>query len=238
MNILVTGGSKGLGAAIVSKLAENPANHTFFTYNNSEIQAIELEGRTSNTTKVYCDFRNDASLASLSEKLAEWDVDVLINNAAINQPKNHFHKLNTDGLVDNFRINVAGTVTITQAAIKLFRKKKSGRIITILSSAIMGKPPVGWAEYVAGKNYLLSLSRSWVAENNRFNIVSNCVSPSFMQTDFNQNVDQRLVDDIITAHPLGKLLTVEEVADTVDFLTTCSPHINGTNIVMNAGMDL
>lgn len=238
MNILVTGGSKGLGAMIVSRLAENPANHIYFTYSSSESLASEVESRNANTTKVHCDFHDDASLVSLVGKLVEWDIDVLINNAAINQSKNHFHKVDVNGLLDSFKTNVASTVTITQAAIKIFRKKKFGKIITILSSAILGKPPIGWAEYVASKNYLLSLSRSWVTENNRFNITSNCVSPSFMLTEFNRDVDPRLVDDIIAAHPLGKLLTTSEVADTVDFLTTCSQHINGVNIVMNAGMDL
>lgn len=238
MKILVTGGSKGLGSAIVNKLADNRDNHIYFTYFNSEQAASELESKYTNVTKVRCDFNDTGSLSLLADKIQQWDIDVLVNNAAINSPKSHFHKLDTETLVDGFATNTVSTIKITQAAIKVFRKKKFGKIITILSSAILGKPPVGWSEYVAGKSYLLSLSRSWATENNRFNITSNCVSPSFMLTDFNQDVDARLVDDIIAAHPLGKLLSPAEVADTVSFLVTCSQHINGANIVMNAATDL
>jgi 3-oxoacyl-[acyl-carrier protein] reductase len=238
MNILVTGGSKGLGSAIVNKLTAQPDNHIYFTYFNSERAASELESMHTNTTKVHCDFNSEDALLSLVDKMQQWNIDVLINNAAVNPPKSHFHKVDTEMLVNDFRVNTVSTIKITQAAIKIFRKKKFGKIITVLSSAILGKPPIGWSEYVAGKNYLLSLSKSWATENNRFNITSNCVSPSFMLTDFNQDIDERLIDDIKTTHPLGKLLLPDEVAVTVDFLTTCSQHINGVNIVMNAAMDL
>jgi len=238
MNILVTGGSKGLGSAIVNKLAENPGNHIFFTYLHSERAASELVSAHANVTKVYCDFNREDSLLSLADSIQQWNIDVLVNNAAVNPPKNHFHKVDTEKLIDDFKVNVLSTIKISQAAIKIFRKKKFGKIITVLSAAIVGKPPIGWSEYVAGKNYLLSLSKSWATENNRFNITSNCVSPSFVLTDFNQDIDERLVDDIIAAHPLGKLLLPEEVAVTVDFLTTCSQHINGVNIVMNAAIDV
>jgi NAD(P)-dependent dehydrogenase (short-subunit alcohol dehydrogenase family) len=175
MNILVTGGSKGLGKAIVRTLAATPGNHVYFTFLNSESSASELESKNSNVTKVRCDFNNDASVQSLIDSLQQWNIDVLINNASVNPPKNHFHKIDTDGLIQNFQANVVTTIKLTQAAIKTFRKKKSGRIITILSSAIIGKAPVGWSEYVASKNYLLSMAKSWATENNRFNITSNCV---------------------------------------------------------------
>lgn len=238
MNILITGGSKGLGSAIVSKLAETTDNHIYFTYANSVNAATELESKYTNVTKIYCDFNNEDSLLSLVDQIQQLSIDVLINNAAVNPAKNHFHKLDTTSLLNDFKTNTVGTIKITQAAIKNFRKKKFGKIITILSSALFGKPATGWSEYIAGKNYLLSLSKSWATENNRFNITSNCVSPSFMLTDFNQDIDERLVDDIVTAHPLGKLLLPAEVADTVNFLTTCSQHINGINLVMNAAMDI
>ncbi|SHM13869.1 SDR family NAD(P)-dependent oxidoreductase [Chitinophaga sp. CF418] len=238
MNILVTGGSKGVGNAIVNKLAEKSGDHIYFTYLNSEAAASELEVKYPNVSKVQCDFSDENSLSSLVDKMEQWNIDVLINNAAVNPQKKHFHKLDEASLVRDFKTNIVSTITVTQAAIRIFRKKKSGKIITILSSAIIGKPAVGWSEYIAGKNYLLSLSKSWATENNRFNITSNCVSPSFMLTDFNQDVDERLVEEIISSHPLGKLILPAEVADAVAFLTTCSQHINGQNIVMNAAMDI
>jgi 3-oxoacyl-[acyl-carrier protein] reductase len=237
MNILITGGSKGLGSAIVKQLAANPDNHIYFTYCHSEDLAIAITAAYPNTTRFFCDFSNEESVVALTDSISEMSLDILINNAAINFSKNHFHKLSVAIFRQSFQLNIAGTITITQAALTAFRKKKSGRVISVLSSAIIGTPPVGWAEYVANKNYLLSLSRSWATENIRFNITSNCVSPSFMATDFNKETDSRIVEEIIEKHPLKRLLTIEEVADTVQFLCNCSLHLNGVNIVMNAGVE-
>jgi len=237
MNILVTGGSKGLGSAIVKLLAATPENHVYFTYCQSADAASAITSAFSNTTRIQCDYSDEASVKELTNTISGLSLDVLINNAAINFAKSHFHKTDLNTFKNSFQSNVLSTIAVTQAALTVFRKKKSGRLITILSSAITGTPPVGWAAYIADKNYLLGLSKAWATENIRFNISSNCVSPSFMATDFNKDTDERIVEEIIGKHPLKKLLTPEEVADTVSFLCHCSLHINGVNIVMNAGTD-
>ena len=238
MNILITGGSKGLGSAIVEQLSGKADNHVYFTYYQSLEQANVITKNHHNTTALYCDFNDPESVQELLVLLENLDIDVLINNATVSYEKNHFHKLGLNVFLDSFKVNILNTITITQELIKSFRKKKQGKIITILSAATINKPPAGWAEYVASKNYLRSLSKSWATENIRHNITSNCVSPSFMLTDYNSNVDERMIEDIVKTHPLKKLLTVKEVAFTVEFLTTCSAHINGVDIVMNAGQDL
>lgn len=238
MKILITGGSKGLGSAIVRQLLNDPDSQVYFTYYKSIDQAGEITNSNQNATAIYCDFNDRNSVEALADRLEELDIDMLVNNATVPFPKSHFYKSDPNLFLESFKINVLNTILITQSAIKIFRKKKQGRIITILSSAIMNKPPVGWAEYVANKNYLLSLSKSWATENIRYNISSNCVSPSFMLTDYNSDIDERVVEDMIKNHPLKKLLTVDEVASTVLFLITCSLHINGINISMNAGTDI
>lgn len=238
MKILITGGSKGLGYAIVQQLLKNTDNHIYFTYYKSVKAADNIVEENNNVSAIFCNFNDDDSVKELTNQLEELDLDVLINNATVSFPKNHFHKLESNIFIDSFKINILNTIILTQAAIKVFRKKKQGKIISILSSAIMNRPPAGWSEYVANKTYLLSLSKSWATENIRFNISSNCISPSFMQTDYNNDVDERVVEDIIKNSPLKRLLTVEEVASAVEFLVTCSLHINGVNINMNAGADI
>ena len=122
--------------------------------------------------------------------------------------------------------------------ITLFRKKKFGKIITILTSAIINKPPLGYSEYAAVKAYIGSLSKSWASENADFNITSNCISPSFMQTNLTKDTDERTIEAIIQLTPLKKLLTTEEVAEAVSYFVSCSQHINGTNLLMNSGSDI
>jgi 3-oxoacyl-[acyl-carrier protein] reductase len=91
---------------------------------------------------------------------------------------------------------------------------------------------------VANKNYLLSLSKSWAVENARHRITSNCISPSFMETDFTATTDARIIEQIKEAHPLKTLVTPDEVADAVLFFCHCSIHINGVNLPINAAEDL
>lgn len=235
MNILITGGSGGLGKAVVENLAQDLNNTVFFTYSSSLDQAIELENKYSNTRKLHCDFSDQTSVTLFIQSIETLQLDALVNNAATKFSQAHAHKIDTAELITSFQTNVISTIKITQQVLLKFRKQKSGKIITILSSAILSTPPTGWAEYIANKNYLLAMSRSWAIENIRFNITSNCISPSFMQTDFNSELDERMVEGMVSGHPLKRALSVEEVVPVVSFLLSASPFLNGQNIVLNAG---
>ena len=111
---------------------------------------------------------------------------------------------------------------------------KSGKIITILTSALVDKPPSGASSYVANKAYLQSLVKSWAVENKKFNITSNSVSPSLMLTKLTSDIDERIIDQIIDNHPLKKILETSEVAETVAFLVNSSQQINGIDLVINS----
>lgn len=238
MNILITGGSGGLGKAIVECLAQIPGNQIYFTYNTSLEAARALEKRFHNIKKIKCDFRETASVDKFIEEIEALKLETLINNAAPRFRPEHFHKLQPDDIEAGFKSNILPVLRITQCALAKFRKQEGGRIITVLSSAIVSNPPAGWSEYTAGKSYLLAMSRAWATENIKFNISANCISPSFMETEFNAGADARVVESLISRHPLKKLLTVQEVAETVNFLVTAPLHINGQNLILNAGQPL
>ncbi|MEO7045549.1 MAG: SDR family oxidoreductase [Ferruginibacter sp.] len=238
MTILLTGGSRGLGEAIMRQLAAFEDNSILFTYAKNIAVAEDLEKKYRNTKAFYCDFTDTGSVNSFIENIQPYNIDVLINNAMSKPSVGHFHKTASFDFLKSFEVNIVPVIKITSAVIKDFRKKKSGKIINIISSYVINKPPIGLSAYVANKNYLLSLSKSWAAENIRFNISSNCVSPSFMATDFTSDIDERIIEQMIDAHPLKRLVTPEEVAEAVVFLTSCSAHINGINLLINAGSDI
>lgn len=236
MNILVTGGASGLGKAITKKIAADSNHSVFFTYRNSEENAREIEKTFANCKGIKCDFKIERDVISLSEKFKELDIDVLINNAiSIPITIKHFQRTELEIFRDGFLYNVLPLIQITQKAITHFRKKKFGKIINILSSYLINVPPPGLSEYVAMKSYVASLSKSWASENSKMNVTSNSVSPSFMLTNLNVDTDERIVDDMRSAHPLKTLLTVDETADAVNFLVNCSQQINGINLTINAG---
>ena len=94
------------------------------------------------------------------------------------------------------------------------------------------------AKYAAEKNYLLSMNKSWASENINFNITSNAISPSMMQTNLTKNIDERIIEQMITSHPLKRLLDPSEVANVVKFLVEASSFITGQNLVINSGENL
>lgn len=237
MNILITGGASGLGAAITKKLATDTANKIYFTYCSSSEAAKQLETEFANAEGIPCNFLEKADIELLINKIDSMGLDVLINNAIHGLTQAHFHKLSPDTFMDSFSHNVQPTLLITQKAISLFRKKKFGKIITILTSAIL-KPPIGMSEYVANKAYLASMSRSWAIENARFNVASNCLSPSVMRTDLTKDIYEKIFDELESKHPLKKLLTPEEVATEISALVHSSQYINGTNRIMNSAEDV
>src|ERR1022692_4143313 len=239
MNILITGGASGLGEAITKALAKDEANTVYFTFNKSEANAKKIESGFTNTVSIKCDFKDPVSVSSLKNRIIGLDLDVLINNAYSGEHiKTYFHKIPEDDFSADFYCNVMPSVILAQTVISHFRKKKSGKIITILTSSLLNTPPLGSSVYVANKAYMASLVKSWATENIKFNITSNSVSPSFMQTNLTAGVDERILEQITDVHPLKKILTVEEVAEAVLFLAHASPQINGIDMVMNAGANL
>jgi len=239
MNILITGGASGLGEAITRKLASDTNNKVFFTYNNSSDKAKNIEADYPNTKGIKCNFLDEGEIESLLSFIDTSETDVLVNSAfAAESALKHFHKADVSKFTANFQSNVIPVIRITQRAILSFRKRKFGKIINILSSAIVGNPPKGWSEYVAQKAYLESFSKSWAVENIEYNISSNSISPSFMMTNLTSNTDERTIEQIIAANPLKKLLSTDEVADTVEFLSKCSNQINGVNLIINAGTNV
>lgn len=238
MKILITGGASGLGKSITTLLAKEN-NTVYFTYSKSLAEAKALESKFENTTAINCDFSNEQSVKNLAGKIAELDLDIIIHNAySGDYLKTHFHKIAIDDFLNDFKVNVMPVIELTQAAINSFRKKKSGKIITVLTSALVDVPPVGSAVYTSNKAYLQKLTQVWANENAKFNITSNSVSPSFMETSMTASIDERVKEQIIESNPLKRLLTTDEVAETIQFLVNDTTQINGKDFVVNAGDSL
>lgn len=238
INVLITGGASGLGGAMTRRFAATGDHQVYFTFKNSVEEASRIEKEFPCTKSIACDFTDPNSLENLLSRMGEMNLDILVNNALTGMKTKHFHQSDPDGFLSSFAENVMPTLRITQQAIKEFRKKKSGRIITVLTSYLVNRPPLGLSEYVANKAYLLSLSRSWAEENVRHDITSNCVSPSMMKTSLISHLDERQIEEITNSNPLKRLLTTEEVSDAVFFLASASRHINGTNLLINGGVDV
>jgi NAD(P)-dependent dehydrogenase (short-subunit alcohol dehydrogenase family) len=238
MKILITGGASGLGKAIVEKLAAKKENLIYFTYNSSSESAIALQDQYPNTQSIQLDFRSEESIGSFLLQIPELAPDALVNNALNGFTQIHFHKFDSLTFENSFKVNVYPVLKIAQKFIEISRKRKAGKIVTILTSAIINRPPVGFSEYVANKAYLHSMAKSWAVENAAFGITSNCISPSLMLTRLMSNLDKRVIENMTREMGGKALLSEKEVAEAVEFLLDASSHINGSNLIINDANDI
>lgn len=239
MNVLVTGGSSGLGKSIVELLSTENENHIYFTFRNHKEAADSICAQFSNVTALRCDFTDSTTVDEVINKIAEIDLDVLINNAysgiTLGQ---HFHRTPIIDFEKAFQNNVLPLIAITQKCLETFRKKKGGKIITVLTSALVGTPPMGYSVYSATKAYIAQLVKSWSREYIKFGITSNAVAPDFMQTALTEETNDFVKEQIREGNPLKKILTTEEVALIVKDLVKASPQFNGVIIPVNAGVNI
>ena len=154
MNILITGGSSGLGKSLVQKFCRDKKNNIFFTYNSSKKNAQIISKNNSNAHKIKCDFTSSKEINNFLEKIHTLDLDVLINNFYTGKfIYKHFQKIESEDFIKEFSKNVIPVIKITGEVIKGFRKKRSGEIITILSQSLIN-PPVGTSIYLGNKFFL------------------------------------------------------------------------------------
>ena len=238
MNILISGGSSGLGKALVEKLASNIENNVYFSYCNNSEAANDLARKYSNTKLFQVDFSKPESVDAFVEQIGSIEIDALINNAYSGKAQGtHFHKTEIVDFANAFNNNILPTIKLTQTCLAGMRKRKYGKIINIITSYIMDVPPAGFSVYASTKAYLRQLSKSISKEYGRYNITSNCILPDYMPTAFGK-VAEFQFEQMVAAHPLKKLLQPEEVADVVVSVLQASQQLNGVEIPINAAQHI
>ncbi len=219
MIVLITGGASGLGEAITKKFASKKEYFVYFTYNNSNDKAAQLEKSFPNCKGIKCDFKKETDIQSLLNHIKVTELSILINNAYNGTfIGTYFNKTDHQFFLEAFETNIIPTIRITQEVISNFKKQKKGTIITILTESLEQSAPIGSSVYTSTKAYLKQLVEIWASENSKFNIISSSVSPGFMETNFTKNIDERLIEQIREKSPLKKLQTTIAVAEDVFLL--------------------
>ncbi len=238
--VLITGGSKGIGEAIVKKFASLDAR-VIFTYSQDDNAANQLvENLNTDKESVSCfkaDVRHREQINELIKKIEKdfQRIDILVNNAGINKPTD-FDKINDDDWDDILNVNLKGPFICSQEAIKLM-KEKGGSIINIGSvSGQYGGPRT--AHYAASKAGLISLGQVIARFGAEYNIRCNTLSAGIIQSEMAESAlsdpaVQKACENII----LNRFGTYNEVADSVIFLASSkSKYITAQTINLNGGL--
>jgi 3-oxoacyl-[acyl-carrier protein] reductase len=245
---IVTGGTRGIGRAVVKELAAKSCcgvlfSDVAFIYNSCEECADELQKEVDNpATKIFA-FKADATSyqqaeATVNEAIERLGgVDILINNAGITRD-NLLLRMSEKDFDDVIDANLKSVFNYTKAVLKPMLKQKFGRIVNIASVVgLIGNP--GQSNYVASKAGVIGFTKSMARELASRNITVNAVAPGFIQTDMTDKLSEEQKKKLAEMIPLGRMGTPEDVAKVVGFL--CSPesnYITGQVIAVDGGMTM
>jgi 3-oxoacyl-[acyl-carrier protein] reductase len=230
---LVTGGSRGIGAAIARALAEHGAS-VAINYRERAEEANRLTLRLRETGAIVSAIAADVSKPDAVAKMVETvksefgPIDILVNNAGIAIVR-AVDDLSEADFDQTIAVNLKSVFLCTQAVLPMMRGRKWGRIINISSGAARGAGSIG-PHYNASKAGMEGLTRGYAARLVKEGITVNAVAPSLIETDMMKD-QQNLVSRI----PLGRFGTSDEVAKAVMLLID-NPYMTGQTIAMSGGM--
>lgn len=231
---LVTGGTRGIGAAIAVAL-KTAGYNVAVNYAGNDEAAAKFTESTGIPAYKWSVADYDACKAGAAQVEADLGpIDVLVNNAGITRDA-PFHKMTPDQWREVIDTNLSGVFNMTHPIWPGMRSRKFGRVITI--SSINGqKGQFAQVNYAASKAGDLGITKSLAQEGARYNITANAICPGYTATDMVLAVPEKVRESIIAQIPAGRLGEPEEIARCAVFLASDDAgFINGSTISVNGG---
>lgn len=241
-NVLVTGGTRGIGKAIISLLQERGDYRILYTYKHNQDLAQEMDKLASEAGYPLQGYMVDVSvheqvIQMLKEINEKWGkIDILINNAGITMDKPL--ALMSDEEWDTvIKTNLYGVYHLTRECIYPMMRAKQGRVINISStSGITGIR--GQCNYSSSKASIIGFTKSLAKEVANFGISVNCVAPGGVETEMTGKMSEAERKQLLVGVPMGRMCKAEEVAKVVAFLADeelCPSYLTGAVIPLDGG---
>jgi acetoacetyl-CoA reductase len=235
---LVTGGTGGIGSAIIRYLAGlgHQVASNYRDAGRAETWRAQMAAEGIDVCMVQGDVSNPEDCVRMVREIEaqRGPVDILVNNAGITRDTT-FHKMSYQQWFDVVNTNLNSCFNVTRPVIEGMRARKWGRIVQI--SSINGqKGQYGQANYAAAKAGMHGFTISLAQENAKLGITVNTVSPGYIGTDMVMAVPEEVREKIVAQIPLGRLGTPDEIAYAVAFfLDEQAAWITGANLAINGG---
>jgi 3-oxoacyl-[acyl-carrier protein] reductase len=237
---LVTGGSRGIGRAIVTRLATQGAD-VAFTYLGNEAAAKETTAAVKGLGRTGLAIQGDARESAAAEATVKaalealGKLDILVNNAGITRD-DLIMRMSPENWRDVLETNLFGAFWMTKAVTRPMLKARGGRIINI--SSVSGQAgQTGQANYSAAKAGIIGLTKATARELASRGITVNAIAPGFVLTELTQDLPETLKAEITARTPLGRFGTTEEVANAVAFLASEeAAYITGQVLAVDGGL--
>jgi 3-oxoacyl-[acyl-carrier protein] reductase len=240
---IVTGGSRGIGEAIVLKLAQSGAN-VAFTYVSSDEKAKSLEEKIRELGVKGKAYKSNAGVYGDCEVLVAdvvkefGSVDICVNNAGISKD-NLLLRMTPEQWDEVMSTNLKSVFNMTKQVIRTMIKSKKGSIIN-MSSIIGIRGNAGQSSYAASKAGIIGFTKSIAAELGSRNVRCNAIAPGFVETDMTHYLKEgEAVKSYIEKIPLGRFGSAEEIANVALFLASdMSSYITGQVISTCGGLNM
>jgi acetoacetyl-CoA reductase len=231
---IVTGGTRGIGAAIAKRLSG--AGHTVAAVYAGNDEAAQRFKQETGIAVYRWDVSDvDASAAGVARVEAELGpVSVLVNNAGITRDA-MFHNMSWEQWSAVLRTNLDSMFAMSRPVIAGMRERGAGRIVSI--SSINGqKGQLGQANYAASKAGIIGFTKTLALENARKGITVNAICPGYIDTDMVAQLSEKVLEVIVQQIPAGRLGKAEEIASLVTYLASDdAAFITGAVISANGG---
>lgn len=237
---LVTGASRGLGAAIAQSLAQRGAKVAVNYFASAEgaksvVAGIQKSGGVADAFAA--DVRDEGQIERLVADVSRvlGPIDILVVNATGPQPMLKIEELSWQICLDQLEFFVKSPVLLTKAVIGGMKSRKYGRIIQI-GSEVFEMGLATFSNYVSAKGAQLGLTRSWARELGPWGITVNMVSPGWIPTERHADIPRSVMDDYASRTPLKRMGVPEDVGRAVAFLASDAANfITGQKISVNGG---
>lgn len=231
--VLVTGSARGIGRAIVEKLAAHGAKMVISCdMGETSYEQANVVHKILNVTD------REAIKTFVDEVEKEYGkIEVLVNNAGITKD-GLLMRMSEEQWDDVIDVNLKGVFNMTQAVSKSMLKARKGSIINMASVVgLHGNP--GQTNYAATKGGVIAMSKTWAKEFGSRSVRSNCIAPGFIQTPMTDVLPEDVIKGMLDATPLGRLGQVEDIANAVLFLASDeSSFITGEVLSVAGGLML
>ena len=234
-NVLVTGSSRGLGAAIATKFAENGANVILNARHEPSELIQQIKALGVQVWFIQADISSPRDIEEMVHQLDDHqiDVDVLVNNAGINRDKLMIGMREKD-FDDVVNTNLIGTYRVTQPLFKRMLKRRTGVIIN-MASVVGEHGNIGQANYAASKAGVIGFTKAIAQEGALRGVRCNAIAPGMIASSMTAAIDEKRQKEIKERIPLKRLGTAEEVAQTALFLAQ-NDYLTGEVINVDGGM--
>jgi len=238
--VLITGANGGIGLASCESLLQTGARLVLFFHKsrNGIDEIIKRNPTLAENIETYqVDLLDHGQVMSSLSKVSDaGNIDIFVHSVALPLEMKGFTSLEWSDFQQELDIQTKSFFWIVQQIAPSMKERKYGKIINVLTSAVIGKPPTNMSNYLVGKYSSLGLSRSLAVELGRFGITVNCVSPSTVNTPLIANFPKSMLEISKSQTPLGRLAEAKDVAKTIVFLSSDdSNYITGENIIVSGG---